>query len=168
MEFLKLKKLINEKFVSRITILLLGVWIIIISQNKNLPNRNNKNIKTPKITKEIIIEEKNIKPKKLDQNLKNEDSNSEKEEKALITEMLTNAFKDSKKIDNQKAKISAPEKENDYSIETKRWVKRQNNFTKKYLKKISYRNKIKKRLTELNDYEKFSNPFQEGDGGCQR
>ena len=67
MEFLKLKKLINEKFVSRITILLLGVWIIIISQNKNLPNRNNKNIKTPKITKEIIIEEKNIKPKKLDQ-----------------------------------------------------------------------------------------------------
>ena len=64
MEFLKLKTLINEKFVSRITILLLGVWIIIISQNKNLPNKNNKNIKTPKITKEIIIEEKNIKPKK--------------------------------------------------------------------------------------------------------
>ena len=50
MEFLKLKKLINEKFVSRITILLLGVWIIIISQNKNLPNKNNKNIKTPKKT----------------------------------------------------------------------------------------------------------------------
>ena len=71
MEFLKLKKLINEKFVSRITILLLGVWIIIISQNKNLPNRN---IKTHKITKEIIIEEKNIKQKKLDQNLKNDDS----------------------------------------------------------------------------------------------
>ena len=70
MEFLKLKTLINEKFVSRITILLLGVWIIIISQNKNLPNRNNKNIKTPKITKEIIIEEKNIKPKKLDQKMK--------------------------------------------------------------------------------------------------
>ena len=53
MEFLKLKKLINEKFVSRITILLLGVWIIIISQNKNLPNRNNKNIKKPKITRVI-------------------------------------------------------------------------------------------------------------------
>ena len=120
MEFLKLKKLINEKFVSRITILLLGVWIIIISQNKNLPNRNNKNIKTPKITKEIIIEEKNIKPKKLDQNLKNEDSNSEKEEKALIAEMLTNAFKDSKKIDNQKAKISAPEKEDAYSVENEK------------------------------------------------
>ena len=120
MEFLKLKKIINEKFVSRITILLLGVWIIIISQNKNLPNKNNKNIKTPKITKEIIIEEKNITPKKSDQDLKNEDSNSEQEEQALIAEMLTNAFKDSKKIDNQKTKVSTPENEDDYSVENEK------------------------------------------------
>ena len=108
MEFLKLKKIINEKFVSRITILILGVWIIIISQNKNLPNKNNKNIKTPKITKEIVIEEKNITPKISDQDLKNEDSNSEQEEQALIAEMLTNAFKDSKKKTTKKLKYQHP------------------------------------------------------------
>ena len=53
--------------------------------------------------------------------------------------------------------------ENDQSIETARWVKKQNRITNKFLKKIPYREKIKGRLTELNDYKKFSIPFQEGD-----
>ena len=43
--------------------------------------------------------------------------------------------------------------ENDQSIETNRWVKKQNRITNKFLKKIPYREKIKGRLTELNDYE---------------
>ena len=50
----------------------------------------------------------------------NEDSNSEQEEQALIAEMLTNAFKDSKKIDNQKTKVSTPENEDDYSVENEK------------------------------------------------
>ena len=53
--------------------------------------------------------------------------------------------------------------EDDQSSQTNRWVKAQNRVTNKFLKKIPYRDKIKERLTELNDYEKFSIPFQEGD-----
>ena len=53
--------------------------------------------------------------------------------------------------------------EDDQSSQTNRWVRAQNRITNKFLKKISYRDKIKARLTELNDYEKFSIPFQQGD-----
>ena len=53
--------------------------------------------------------------------------------------------------------------EDDQSIQTNRWVRAQNRITNRFLKKIPYRDKIKDRLTELNDYEKFSIPFQQGD-----
>jgi len=53
--------------------------------------------------------------------------------------------------------------EDDQSKETKRWVNSQNRTTNRFINKISYRNKIKERLTKLNDYEKYSTPFQEGD-----
>lgn len=53
--------------------------------------------------------------------------------------------------------------EDDNSDETKDWVKRQNEVTFSYLDKIPYRDKVKDRLTELWNYEKFGSPFKEGD-----
>ncbi len=53
--------------------------------------------------------------------------------------------------------------EDDRSEQTKDWVIAQNGVTSAYLKRIPYRDTIKKRLTELWNYEKFSAPFKEGD-----
>ncbi len=53
--------------------------------------------------------------------------------------------------------------EDDRSAETGAWVKTENEVTFNYLSKIPYRERIKARLTELWDYEKYSAPFQEGD-----
>jgi len=52
--------------------------------------------------------------------------------------------------------------EDDQSKQTKNWVQAQNKVTNTFLNKIPFRGKIKERLTELNDYNKFSTPFQEG------
>jgi len=52
--------------------------------------------------------------------------------------------------------------EDDMSDETKDWVSKQNDVTRAYLSKIPYRDAIKKRLTELWNYEKYSAPFKEG------
>jgi len=52
--------------------------------------------------------------------------------------------------------------EDDRSEETEAWVKDQNKTTQDFLSKISYREEIKKRLTELWNYEKVSAPFIEG------
>lgn len=52
--------------------------------------------------------------------------------------------------------------EDDRSEETEAWVKEQNKFTFAYLNSIESRDKIKKRLTELWDYEKVGAPFYEG------
>lgn len=52
--------------------------------------------------------------------------------------------------------------EDDRSAETKSWVAEQNKVTSAYLGKIPYREDIKKRLTELWNYEKYSAPFKEG------
>ena len=61
-------------------------------------------------------------------------------------------------------KVEDPYKwlEDDMSAETAEWVTEQNKFTFDYLDKISYRKKIKSRLSELWDYEKLSSPFIEG------
>ncbi len=48
------------------------------------------------------------------------------------------------------------------SEETRSWVTAQNELTFRYLKTIPDREKIKKRLTELWDYEKYSTPFERG------
>lgn len=53
--------------------------------------------------------------------------------------------------------------EDDYSEETKAWVKDQNKFTFDYLDQIPYRKDIEKRLKELWNYEKVSAPFVRGD-----
>lgn len=46
--------------------------------------------------------------------------------------------------------------------ETKAWVEAQNQVTFQYLQEIPVREKIKQRLTQLWDYEKYSIPFKEG------
>ena len=53
--------------------------------------------------------------------------------------------------------------EDDMSEETGEWVKSQNAVTQDYLSDIRFRESIKKRLTELWDYEKVSAPYTEGD-----
>ncbi|MGI8543740.1 MAG: prolyl oligopeptidase family serine peptidase [Aridibacter sp.] len=61
-------------------------------------------------------------------------------------------------------KVSDPYRwlEDDNSEETKKWVEAQNKVTFGYLNTIPEREKIKKRLTVLWDYEKYSAPFEEG------
>ena len=51
--------------------------------------------------------------------------------------------------------------ENDTSEETAEWVKAQNKVTFAYLEKLPYREEIRKRLTELMDYPRYSTPFKE-------
>lgn len=62
-------------------------------------------------------------------------------------------------------KVSDPYRwlEDDNSAETKAWVEAQNKVTFAYLNQIPEREKIKKRLTELWNYEKYSAPFKRGD-----
>lgn len=53
--------------------------------------------------------------------------------------------------------------ENDMADDTKEWVKKENEVTFDYLSKIPFRDAIRKRLTELWNYEKYSAPFKEGE-----
>lgn len=53
--------------------------------------------------------------------------------------------------------------EDDKSEETKAWVEAQNSVTQSYLLKIPFREKIKKRLTELWNYERYSAPSKRGE-----
>jgi len=53
--------------------------------------------------------------------------------------------------------------ENDTTRQTADWVKAQNDVTFSYLNNITYRETIKKRLLELNDYEKLGAPFRRGE-----
>ncbi len=52
--------------------------------------------------------------------------------------------------------------ENDTSAETAQWVKAENEVTQNYLSKITFRDSLKKRLTQLYHYEKYSVPFIRG------
>lgn len=52
--------------------------------------------------------------------------------------------------------------EDDRSAETHDWVVAQNKVTDAYLAQIPFRSAIRKRLTELWNYEKYSAPFREG------
>ncbi|HOO98422.1 MAG TPA: prolyl oligopeptidase family serine peptidase [Bacteroidales bacterium] len=53
--------------------------------------------------------------------------------------------------------------EDDMSEETAAWVKAQNLVTFGYLEKIPFREAVRKRLTDMWNYEKFGMPFREGD-----
>ncbi|WP_256011106.1 prolyl oligopeptidase family serine peptidase [Desertivirga xinjiangensis] len=52
--------------------------------------------------------------------------------------------------------------ENDVAEDTKNWVSEQNKVTEAYLAHIPYRGKIRTRLEQLWNYEKYSAPFKEG------
>ncbi|MDR1653655.1 MAG: prolyl oligopeptidase family serine peptidase [Prevotellaceae bacterium] len=49
--------------------------------------------------------------------------------------------------------------EDDTSAETEAWVAAENEVTENYIAQIPFREKLKKRLTKLVDYEKFGTPF---------
>ena len=53
--------------------------------------------------------------------------------------------------------------EDDRSEETESWVKAENEVSFNYLSQIPFREQLKRRLTELWNYEKLSAPFIEGD-----
>lgn len=53
--------------------------------------------------------------------------------------------------------------EDDLSEDTKAWVEAENKVTFDYLAQIPFRDKIKKEMTEMWDYERVSAPFEEGD-----
>ena len=53
--------------------------------------------------------------------------------------------------------------ENDTSAETVAWVDEQIKTTQSYLEKIPFRDKLKKRITELVNYPKYGSPFKIGD-----
>ena len=53
--------------------------------------------------------------------------------------------------------------EDDYSNSTKAWVSKQNAFTNSYMRKIPYRRKIEKRLTEIWNYSSQGMPFKKGE-----
>ncbi|HRE68123.1 MAG TPA: prolyl oligopeptidase family serine peptidase [Cyclobacteriaceae bacterium] len=53
--------------------------------------------------------------------------------------------------------------ENDTTKQVADWVTAQNNVTFSYLKNISYRDTVRNRLLELNNYEKLSAPFRQGE-----
>ena len=52
--------------------------------------------------------------------------------------------------------------EDDQSAETKDWVQKQNIVTFGYLSQIPYRDKVRKRLEQIWNYEKYGTPFKEG------
>ncbi|QAA82450.1 S9 family peptidase [Aequorivita sp. H23M31] len=52
--------------------------------------------------------------------------------------------------------------EDDRSAETEEWVKEENKVTYDYLSKIPFRGELKKRLSDLWNYEKMGPPFHEG------
>jgi prolyl oligopeptidase len=53
--------------------------------------------------------------------------------------------------------------ENDTAKATADWVTAQNDVTFGYLKNITYRDAVKQRLLELNNYEKLGSPFRRGE-----
>jgi len=62
-------------------------------------------------------------------------------------------------------KVPAPYRwlEDDNSADTKQWVQDENAVTFSYLDKIPFREKLKKQITDLYNYEKIGAPFVEGD-----
>ena len=53
--------------------------------------------------------------------------------------------------------------EDDHAEATKTWVTKQNAFTSSYMRKIPYRQKIEKRLTEIWNYPSQGMPFKKGE-----
>ena len=89
-------------------------------------------------------------------------SNEKKEEQVTLKYPVTHTVDT---VDNYfGTKIADPYRwlEDDRSAETGDWVKAENAVTYDYLSKIPYRDKIKKRLTEIWNFEKRTVPFKKG------
>lgn len=54
--------------------------------------------------------------------------------------------------------------ENDTADATLKWVDEENKITQEYLNRIPFRDKLRNRLTELNNYKKTGLPWKESDG----
>lgn len=91
-------------------------------------------------------------------------SNTEQQEKVTV-----DAYPETKKVDTVDTYFGVEVKdpyrwlEDDRSAETAEWVKAQNKVTFSYLNNIDYRDKLKKRLEELFDYERVYAPNKHGD-----
>ncbi|MBI1938713.1 MAG: S9 family peptidase [Ignavibacteriales bacterium] len=78
-------------------------------------------------------------------------------------------YPSAKKVDHvddyQGTKVADPYRwlEDNNSEETKKWVEEENKITNDYLSKIPFREKIKERLTELWNYERYSAPSKKGE-----
>ena len=116
----KAQKLVKEKFVYRITILLLAIWIIFLYQKNNTFKGNIENDQPPPKKDVGREDETKVPPKPLVQDVINQDSESEDKEKALIAEILTNSFKESKKLNTTKPKESAPDNQITNSIQNEK------------------------------------------------
>ena len=119
-EIPKAQKLVKEKFVYRITILLLAIWIIFLYQKNNTFKGNIENDQPPPKKDVGREDETKVPPKPLVQDVINEDSESEDKEKALIAEILTNSFKESKKLNTTKPKEPAPDNQITNSVQNEK------------------------------------------------
>ncbi|TPN87732.1 prolyl oligopeptidase family serine peptidase [Aquimarina algicola] len=78
-------------------------------------------------------------------------------------------YPETKKVDTVDTYFDTPVKdpyrwlEDDRSTETEQWVKTQNKTTFGYFDNIPFREDLKKRLSDLWNYEKVSAPFKEGE-----
>ncbi len=92
----------------------------------------------------------------------------ENQEQKLKTEIALN-YPETKTVDTVDTYFGTQVKdpyrwlEDDRSTETENWVTTQNKTTFDYLNKIPFREDLKKRLSDLWNYEKVSAPFKEGD-----
>ena len=88
-------------------------------------------------------------------------SNETKETKSILYPVTK---KSDQSDDYFGTKVADPYRwlEDDNSTETAEWVKAQNAVTFNYLAQIPFRDKIKNRLTEVWNYEKYSTPFKKG------
>ncbi len=84
-------------------------------------------------------------------------------------EVISMTYPQTKKVDTVDtyfgADVNDPYRwlEDDRSEETASWVKAENEVTFGYLEKIPFREELKKRLSDLWNYEKVGSPFHEGD-----
>ncbi|MFC2083944.1 S9 family peptidase, partial [Bacteroidota bacterium] len=84
------------------------------------------------------------------------------------TEKQTIKYPDSKKVDITDnyfgTEVADPYRwlEDDKSEETAKWVEEQNKVTQDYLSNIGFRSRMNERLTELWDYERYSDPSKKG------
>jgi prolyl oligopeptidase len=82
-----------------------------------------------------------------------------------FSQMLYPETKITKQIDDYHGvKIDDPYRwlEDDNSKDTKAWVESQNTITNQFLSQISYKDKVKERLTALWNFDKMSTPFKKG------